>query len=365
MAFDITPGFNMPGLGDIKRGAANLTSGFVYGGQQGSKQSGPVQDYTRKQISNGKVLGVSTDGGSYTARRTGQSGAATTYPGQVTENSFSDPFSKWGGQGAYNALVDRFNSQKSNIFGSARDAAGNAGLNYKNSILDFLDSLRSGQQSIDEQGIQAELAKKQGSDSILDMVNRGVRSGGVMLANKNAGDSSAAGAIARAYGDMGRREMSNVGNQYEQQQRAIDMSQEDLMRQQASGTRKLGDSKTQMVNNIVTDARDKLAQLDAQMMDADLPTRIAIEQERNAIKNEVMGILSKFDSQLTQGVKGVKAKSREQRRAEALNLATKGVAPENAFDFNTEAPAEFQNTGPFAGDLPLFSLPRGRDESLA
>lgn len=358
MGIDITPGFRL-GITDALKTGASLAKGWVGGTNNPTRGVVDLGSRTNQVVNAYRgVKGASTS-------RSSNPAASTDNGNYDAFSAQSDPYAKWGGSDAYGRLVSGFDAQKDNIFGTARDAAANAGIGYKNSILDFIDSLKSGQRQVDEQGIQSDLAKKQGYDSILDMVGRGIRSGGVMLANKNAGDSSAAGALSRAYGDMGRREMSGIGNQYEQQQREIDMAQQDLMDQQASGVRKLGDSKTQMVNNIVAEARNSLASLDAQMLEADLPTRIAIEQEKAKIKDDVLGQLSRFDAQLNSGISGIKRLTPEQRRAQAYQRAAEGVAPENAFQYNDTAPGQFQNTGPFAGDLPLFSLPRGRDERLA
>lgn len=254
-----------------------------------------------------------------------------------------------------------FNTQKSNIYGSSREAASNSAIGYKGSILDFIDSLRAGQRGVDERGVQNELAKKQGFNNVVGMVGRGLQSGGVQLANKNASDSSAAEGLARAYGDIGQRELNTQGNQYEQENRQIGLAQEDLGRQTATGLRKLGDSKMSIVNNIVSQARGSLAQLDAAMAQASLPDRVSIEQEKENIKNEVLGILSEFDSMLASETGSIKPTSVDDRRRTAFGLANAGVAAENPFDFNTEVPAQFQGTGGFSAGLPVFTQPRRRE----
>jgi hypothetical protein len=282
------------------------------------------------------------------------SGPAPTY-------NATDPYAKYGGKARYDQLVSGFDTQQQNIYGTSRDAAQNAALSRQGNILDFIQSLVSGQHSIDERGVQNELAKRQGTSSILDMVGRGIRQGGVMLAGKNASDSSAAEGIARAYGDIGQRELSKVGNQYELENRNIGLAQDDFNTQREAGVRRFGDDKTQVVNGIVTDARNKLAQLDAAMVDADVPTRVQIEQEKNAIKEEALGILSQYDQELSQGVAGVQATGTEDRRRTAADLSTRGVAATNPFDFTAQAPAQFAGTGPFATQLPLF-LRRSRNQ---
>ncbi len=283
-------------------------------------------------------------------------------PSNPNPTPATDPYAKWGGQGAYNSLVSGFDTQKSNIYGTSRESAQNAAIGRQSSILDFIQGLQSGQRTINERAIQNELGRKQGYNSIMDMVGRGIRSGGTMLANRNAGSSSATEALARAYGDIGRRQLSGIGNQYELENRNINLAQEDFNTQRGTGLRKFEESKQQTVNSIVIDARNRLAQLDAAMAEADLPTRIQIEQEKEAIRGEVQGILSQYDQQLTQGAQGVQASSLEDRRREAFGLANAGVAATNPFDFTAQAPAQFQNTGPNPGQLPIFTIPYRRQE---
>jgi hypothetical protein len=183
-----------------------------------------------------------------------------------------------------------------------------------------------------------------------------------MLAGRNASDSSAAEGVARAYGDIGGRELSKVGNQYELENRNIDMAQTDFDTQRESGLRKFGEDKIQTVNNIVSEARNRLAQLDASMVEADVPTRVAIEQEKNAIKQEALTILGQFDQQLAEGAGGVRATGVDERRRTAADLANRGVAAANPFNFTSEAPTQLQNTGPFSSGLPLFTLRNTREQ---
>jgi hypothetical protein len=272
----------------------------------------------------------------------------------------ADPYAQWGGQQKYDALRSGFDSQHQGITDTANEAVGSAGRGLNSSILDLLDSLRSGQRNIDSQGVQNELAKQQGTQGVLGMVGRGIRSGGVMLANKNASDSSASQALANAYGDLGRRQLSSVGSQYAQGQNAIQQAQTDLGDQQAQGTRHIQESKTNVVNGIVTGARNSLAALDAAIAGASLPDRINIEQEKEKIRNNAMTQLQRYDQQLAQGVGGIQAASADTNRASAAALANQGTAADNAFSYTDQAPAQLQNTGPFSSNLPLFQLSRSK-----
>lgn len=280
-----------------------------------------------------------------------------------TGGSASDPYSSYGGQGAYNSLVSGFNTQHQNVLGSAYDAGTNAGVGYNSSILDLLDAQKQGQSKVNNAAIQNELAKQQGTQGVLAAVGRGIKSGGVMLANKNAGNSSATQGLADAYGQFGREQLSSVGNQYAQGQNAVTQQQSDLDLARAQGVRHLQDNKTQIVNTIVADAQTKLAALDAQIANANLPNRIAIDQEKNSIRADALGKLQAFDQTLNSGLAGITPSSVDQNRIQANQMALAGQAPANAFNFTTQAPAQLQGTGPSPSPLPLFSLPKGKDQA--
>lgn len=288
----------------------------------------------------------------------GNAGGVNTNP-QPTP-TYVDPYAQWGGQDAYNRLVSGFDTQKNNIYSTATDAANNYGLGYKNSVLDFIDSLKTGQMSIDNKAVNNVLAKQRGTADILGMVNRGISSGGVLLANKNASDSSAAGAIARAYGNIGQRQQSNVNNQFELGNRDISQAQANFDMQEQSGVRNLTTSKEQAINTIVADARNQLASLDAQMANASLPGRIAIENEKEAIRQKVIGQLSQYDAALSSGTAAIHPMDQNARIAEATRLASLGQAPSTQFNYTTDTPVQFQNTGPFASELPIFTYNRNR-----
>lgn len=279
-----------------------------------------------------------------------------------TSQPAPDPYAQWGGQDAYNRLVSGFDTQKDNIYDTSKESAQNAYIGRKSNILDFILGLQNSQDSINDRAVMNELAKKQGFTSIMDMVGRGLRSGGVMLANRNAADSSATDALAMAYSNIGGRELGKVNNQYELENWQIKDAQDEFETSRTQGLRKFDESKTQSINGIVIDARNRLASLDAAMAEASMPERIAIEQEKNRIKAEVTDILSQYDQQLQSQAGAVAPTSIDDRRQEAFGLANAGVAAANPFEFNTSIPAQFQNTGPLAGGLPLFTLPRARRE---
>lgn len=332
LPFDPTPGFNLSTSGGWGVPFVQHSGGSPTGSNLQVTQGGTVVPGGFSQSSNQRTAAE-------------------------TNGSFSD-----GSQPSYDAsLLDDFNTQKGNIFNTAQEAGSNFGAGYKNSILDYLDNLRTGQQGLDTQGARNELARMQGVSGVLGSVGRNIRSSGVALANRNAGDSSAAEALARAYGDVGKRSLSNVGNQYEMGNEDLKMAQADFNTQQAAGSRRLDTGKTQAVNQIVADARDKFAQLDAYAADKSLPERIAIEQEKEKVRSQVLEQLQQYDQLLQEESAKVAPTNIDQRRAEAQRLQGLGTdLGADAFNFTTETPGQFQNTGPFASELPIFTMPRRR-----
>lgn len=271
-----------------------------------------------------------------------------------------DPYAQWGGQANYNGLMDQFNTQHQNIIGSANDWASNYGIGLKGNITDYINNLRQGQQGLDEQGVQNELSLKQGRSGILGMVSRGIQSGGVTLANRNAADSSAAAALANAYGEIGRGQLSNIGNQYALADRNLGLQQGNFDVQKQAGARKIQDSETQDVSGAVAQARNQLASLDAWAADKSLPERLAVEQEKSNISASIDNLLGGNIQDLNSGVAGINAQTVEQRRATASGLATAGTVPTNPFDFTSQTPLQLQGSGPTSGNLPLYTQPKKR-----
>lgn len=273
---------------------------------------------------------------------------------------YTDPYAAWGGTSAYNRLVSGYDTQKQGILDSSNEAATSSGLGLQSSILDFIDSLKSGQMGIDNRNISNELAKQRGVSDVNNMVSTGVRSGGVKLANMNASDSSGAEGIARAYGQLGQRQLSDVGNQYETQRTEIGLSQDDLNRQRASGLRRFDTAEEAAVNSILADSTDKLTALDAAMANASLPERIAIDSEKQKIRGNVQRILAGYTKGLS-GANNIRSMDQNAQVAEATRRYSMGQAPQAQFDYSADMPLGISDTGPVASELPIFTY-RNRDQ---
>lgn len=263
----------------------------------------------------------------------------------------ADPYAKWGGRAG-------LNEAKNNIFSNFNAGADKAAFDYGTSVEDTVRGLRDNQNAINLRGAQNELAKMQGRQGVLGMVNRGVNSVGVMMGNRNAGDSSAAQTLAQVYGQMGNQEMNKIGNQYAMQNEELGRLQATQDEDMATKTARLRQSKDIAVNDLVNKARASLAALNAEMASAAVPDRIALEQESARIKNELLGKLQQFDSQLASAPSNIRADSSEAKMAAAQRMATAGTELSNPFEFD-QIGSQMQS-GPFSGNLPLFTYPRNK-----
>lgn len=270
-----------------------------------------------------------------------------------------DPYAKYGGRAAYDSQVNNFNTQKQGVLDSTNNAISMGGQKYNQNILNFLDSLKASQRGVDQAGLNNEMKYQQGSTDVNNAVGNGLQSAAVMLSSRNASNSSAARGFADAYGKLGRQEMSKVGNQYELGNRDVQSQQQAVDESKTAGIRNLGFDKDNMISSIVDEASRSLTALDAQIAGADLPTRIAIEQEKQTIRNNAVNQLGQFDSVLHQGAAGVHGMDNSSRRAEAHRLRMSGQADPSLFDYGVASEIE----GPQVEDasqLPLFTFNRRR-----
>lgn len=285
----------------------------------------------------------------------GASGGGSTYV---------DPYAKYGGYAAYTKAVNDYNSAKNNAYSSINDAIGDAGRSMNSSVLDYLYGLEKGQKAIDSKSVQNELSRISGRAGVLDTIGTGIDSAGTMLSNRGAINSSAAEALARAYNTIGQRQLSNVNNQYEVGKVGIQEDKNALAGEQAQFLRHLDENKQNAVNKIVQSASSALASLNAAAQNASLDDRIDIEAQKAAIRNQVLDQLAQYDTVLSKGIAGIAPASVDANRAKATEMLTAGVAPDNAFNYSTTIPTQWQNTGPFSSPLAVFAPSRRNNERL-
>lgn len=320
----------------------------------------PPQSSTPLQLSSNPADIVSGGGISYTTP-----GGGITYsgaPGTATAGFVLDATdtkqqqqAAQAEQARQNGLRNQFGTQKQGIFDSINQWGDNTAARYGLDVQDFGNKFRQGQDALNRRGADLEAKKMQATSGILGMIGRGVKSAGNYLGGRNAGSSSASGEIAKAYGDIGRRNMSSVGNEYSAGQEQLGVDQNIFNTDAESSLNRFKLNMDEQINGQVESARAALTDLDVQMQNASLPDRIAIDQEKNRIKSELIAKLQGFDQQARQARASAQATNTDQNRATAQTNLAAGQAPADMFSFTDQAPLELQDSGPSASGLPIFT----------
>lgn len=243
----------------------------------------------------------------------------------------------------------------------------NAG-DYGQSILDAFNGtggFGSQQSDINQSDIQNELSKDQGMQGVRDMVNNGIQGAGVVLDNDGSGTSSAADAVARAYGVQGRQQASNVGSQYAQGQSAIGSKQGELNTSEANFANVDTPQKKQdVINTIVSNANQMLSYLSAVGSSGNVTNQVDIAQKIAQVKAQATAALSAYDGQVQSQMAGNAAITQPVAQSTAANLFASGTAPANEFNFTSTMPAQLQGSGPSASDLPIYtSSPQNKNDN--
>lgn len=256
---------------------------------------------------------------------------------------------------------NNFNSGYSNLQASQDSTLDKWGIGYGAGYRSLYNQILGGQENIDTMAAKNELNLKRGTQGVLGMVGRGIKSAGVMLGNRNAGSSSAADRIAKAYGSLGKSEMGNVGNQYALQNEDIATQQKALGRQEEEGFNNLEEAKKVMLNDIISDTRNQVQSLMTMMQNADLPTQISLQAEIDAVKAEGIAKAQSVEGQWKSKIIGVNARGRDGNMTRAEEMMTAGMdLGKDAFNFTTEAPMSMNNTIPAGANLPIYTIPRKR-----
>lgn len=268
----------------------------------------------------------------------GGGGGGTSSPTYTAPAPPPDPYARWGGYAGYQAAENNYNQTKNLTYGSIEDAIDDTVLGTKSSILDFITSYGQEQKAINKRAVRNELTREQKRWGILDMVGQGLRNGQVMLNNANASSSSAGEQIARAYGRMGQKQMTQANLDYNLGAEDIADAQEALGINLETFRRKYGEDKTMAANKIVQNAVGSLSSLDQLALTGGVGGRINVEAEKVRIRNQALAELGALDTVFNEGVAKVKPADRATNRKEAHQLLGGGYVPENQLGFDTTLP---------------------------
>lgn len=323
---------------------SSLTAGFAAGGGYAQPTSQP---------SGTNVLGVTTQNVD-----PNQTLFFNTQTGAVDQSNIWDTGSQQAGPTAADIAAQQARQNSINRFQTAGSQARQSGVEQmdsslgqqRGSILDYFTGAGRTLQGLNQRRTNAEMSLRQGGRDIMGMVGRGIQSGNVMLANKNASSSSAKGQLAKAYGQMGNREQGKLQNQYGLENQDINMQQgqfdEDV---NTFAGRKLDEWKNTQADTIANQVRNALATLDAQAQGADLGSLFQIEQEKQAIKAQALSKFGELDNLVATERAKLTPLDTQGARGQAVQNEQLGQSAPQMFDFNTQAETarpQGQQTGP-------------------
>lgn len=345
--FDVTPGVlnNFSAAGNSFAGSGGTTAAFT---------NPTGQDYSSfQQAPSGQVQGAT-----YTAPNFGgmQAGPIiSTGPTQAQIDAQKEATRVAN-------LMAGFQTGLNDINTTGANKAGQLESKYNLDITDYINSMRGSQTGIDNSRINNFANQQLGQRQVNQMVGEGIQSGGVMLANKNAGDSSATDAIARAYGQVGQNRMQGVNNQFEAGNRDVMAAQEQLNMTGAAQMNRMKEEAKMTAADIVSSARNELSALKQQQIGADLPTSIEIEQEIQGIIQRTNQAVAQIDSSLTNQAGTVQAIDTNSAQSRAFSNNNAGQGPTNYQNYTTNVPTNMRGGASVPSSLPIFTYRGNRNE---
>lgn len=272
-------------------------------------------------------------------------------------------FDAWGGQAGWQQANNQIDSGMSDI---RNNGAGAFQGTYDSLHQTYLNNARGAfdtQQGINTSRSNNELNRLNGIQDVLGYVRSGLKQGGARLAAANATDSSATGALARAYQQVGAGKTRGLNNQAAIKTNEIDNQQATLQRGIERQKEDLGTAKNNEAARIGRDVQNQLTALDRQAQGLSLPGRVAIDQEKQNIINAGMAQLNQLDGFFQGELNKIHQQTSDETSQQARQLQLAGTASSNPF---TVQPFEQQQVqGAPIDQLPLFtSFGRNKDTQV-
>lgn len=263
---------------------------------------------------------------------------------------------------AQNAARDKVAQGQKATFESANDAASAWNKKQTQAAKDFGVQYGLDMDALNSQYTQAEAGKMSAYSGIMDMINRGIKSGNTMLAGRNASRSSAADAIARAYSELGNREASGVEQDYQLDMESLGRQYNALTAGKKSFEEGIQTETDLEIGKIVQDARDALYKLNEIYADADISDRLQVDQLKEQVRQEArakVGELQKFAQTQTAGID----RNSETQRMQSAREFRQAGGLGKAYDYRAEAPVATNSGGGVGrGNLPIYSNLRARSK---
>jgi hypothetical protein len=265
-----------------------------------------------------------------------------------------DPYAAWGGAANFNAYMDQYNSGLDNVGQGANEAFGSLNSSLQGNAADILNKFQTGIQGINTARANNELSRQNGIQDIIGYVRNGLKQGYSRLAQGNALDSSAAGALGQLYSQSGANKSRSVNNQSAIQGNTIDQNLNQLNSQRDLDVNSFRRTRDQQVAAIGSSIRAQLAALDNQAAGLNLPGRIDINARKQQLIDQGNAQVAGVDSWLQGQLGGVNPEGQDQILADANKLRLLGTGTPTPFD--TGGPIQQTPvSGPAIDQLPIFT----------
>lgn len=335
-------------------GGAKSKAGGSYGKTSNTNIGAAAQSITGRDLTPGFNITKSAPFVGPTGGGGGQAATSGANQSAVTGVAAPDPYAAWGGQAAYNQATGQVDSGLNNIRQSGADAFGNAYRGLQGNLSDAIQGYKGQQTGIDNSRANNELNRLNGIQDILGYVRNGLQQGGSRLAASNATESSATGALQRAYQQLGSQKSRSVNSQAGLQSNQLDQSQKALTDNENYSKVVLQRNRDNAVNTIGTDLRDQLSKLDQQAQGLNLAGRIQVDQEKQSLVDKGLAQLQELDQWYAGQLSGVAPQTQDQVIAAAQGLRSAGTALSNPFADQLNFDQQ-QVQGPAVNQLPLFT----------
>lgn len=254
------------------------------------------------------------------------------------------------------------NTTQSGYAGGARQSLTDVGNTYDQNTKTYLNDIETGQGEINRGQAGNQLNLRSSMNNIVRGIQQGVRSGGVALAGKNAMDSGASDALARAYAKVGNTQTGEARGEAATVGEELMRSQGQLNTKRDEGRTRLDtyrDTETGRVRGDLGSKLDALrVQADGQGVGGEVNGGL-VEQ----VINEAMARLNPITQNREARLGGIKQWTPEEIMTEALRLEQLGQAG-NAFEV-AGPNVNYGGGGQAVSGAPLGQMPiymKGRDE---
>lgn len=286
---------------------------------------------------------------------------------QAAPQTFTDRNGRvWNSQSEYQRNLDNVRRnvgvKQSGYISEAESARRGAKNAYDNDAQAVVNEIRSAQAGINTGRANNALNVRRSMASIASGIRQGLRSGQTELANMNAGDSSAARAMAMGFARSGNKQASQVNNEAQLKEGEFDSAQQELNRTE---TQKLGTLKRwrdNKVKDISAKLYQSLAELDAQAQGEGLDGGIDWAAHSRVV-SQANAELNAVDAATRTELGKINPLNRGQVEAQAAKMDAAGAAVGNPFSFD-ETNVGFGQAGSEGGApiSPVPTAPGYRDE---